>query len=94
MPVSITINCHSDRTSSCTITENNIEYNHKTPSFIEFDNIKNEKQEIFSNEIEKIRVKKAIAKGDFSFEDVIKARKTKVNTPQQLSLFEEDIECR
>ena len=39
---------------------------------------------------EKIRVKKAIAKGDFSFEDVIKARKTKANTPQQLSLFEEE----
>lgn len=55
MPVAITINCHSDRTSSCTITENNIEYNHKTPIFIGFDNITNEKQEIFSNEIEKIR---------------------------------------
>ena len=55
MPVAITINCHSDRTSSCTITENSIEYNHKTPDFIEFDNISNQKQEIFSNEIEKLR---------------------------------------
>ena len=55
MPVAITINCHSDRTSSCIITKNNIEYNHKTPSFIEFDNFNDKKQEIFTSEIEKIR---------------------------------------
>ena len=55
MPVAITINCHSDRTSSCTITENKITYNHKTPNFIEFENGNNKKQEIFVNEVEKIR---------------------------------------
>ena len=55
MPVAITINCHSDRTSSCTITENKITYNHKTPTFIELKNGNNEKQEIFVNEVGKIR---------------------------------------
>ena len=37
MPVGITINCHSDRYSKCTIENNEIKYNHIKPDFIEFE---------------------------------------------------------
>lgn len=61
MPVAITINCHSDRTSSCTIKQNIITYHHKAPCFVDIQDNNEEKNEIFSNEIEKI---KSLKKGE------------------------------
>lgn len=54
MPVAITINCHSDRTSSCTISNNKIVYEHKVPDFIDFESEENLK-EICVDNIETIK---------------------------------------
>ena len=54
MPVAITINCHSDRTSSCTIKNGEINYEHQTPYFINFEDSENIK-EVFANDIETIK---------------------------------------
>jgi len=54
MPVAITINCHSDRTSSCSIKNNKIIYNHKIPNFINFEE-NNSGKEIFINDITSIK---------------------------------------
>lgn len=35
MPISISVNCHSDRISECIIKENNITYLHQKPNFID-----------------------------------------------------------
>ena len=54
MPVSITINCHSDRFSSCTINDEKIHYHHKTPNFISFDE-EIVAKEVFTNDVETIK---------------------------------------
>ena len=55
MPLAITINCHSDRIASCTISKNKIYYNNKTPNFITFNENKVKKQEIKTSDIDKIK---------------------------------------
>jgi fumarate hydratase class I len=55
MPVAITINCHSDRVSSCTIKGNNIIYKHKIPDFKDFDEDNFEIKEIFADDVSGIR---------------------------------------
>ena len=60
MPVSITINCHSDRTSTCTIKNGEITYEHQTPYFINFEDSE-ETKEVFANDIETI---KALRQGE------------------------------
>ena len=54
LPVSVTINCHSDRTSSCTIKNGAINYEHKTPYFINFEDSEDIK-EVFANDVESIK---------------------------------------
>lgn len=54
MPVSITINCHSDRFSSCTIKEDKITYHHKIPNFVSFEE-ETETKEVYTNDIEAIK---------------------------------------
>ena len=54
MPVAITINCHSDRTSSCTIKNGEINYEHQIPYFINFEDSEDIK-EVFANDIETIK---------------------------------------
>lgn len=55
MPVAITINCHSERTSSCTINGENIIHEHKTPNFIDFEENTFDKKVINTKDIEQIR---------------------------------------
>ena len=55
LPVFITINCHSDRFSSCTIKNNTIFFNHKTPDFIKLDESNNNFKEVSSSDIETIK---------------------------------------
>lgn len=55
MPVGITINCHSDRYSSCTIKNNKIIYNHQKPDFIEVEEKNSIKKEFFTDDIETLR---------------------------------------
>ena len=55
MPVAVTINCHSDRFSSCVIENNEVIYENKIPDFVEVEeNIANIR-EIKTDEIDKIR---------------------------------------
>ena len=54
MPVAITINCHSDRFSSCTIKENDVVHHHQIPVFISFEETENGK-EVFTNDVETIK---------------------------------------
>lgn len=54
MPVAITINCHSDRFSSCTIKENDVVYHHQTPNFISFEET-DELKEVYANDVETIK---------------------------------------
>ena len=54
MPVSITINCHSDRFSSCTIKEDKITYHHKVPNFVSFEE-ESETKEVYTNDIKTIK---------------------------------------
>ena len=54
MPVSITINCHSDRFSSCTIKGNDVIYHHQKPDFISFEEIE-ETKEVYTNDVETIK---------------------------------------
>ncbi len=60
MPVAITINCHSERTSKCIIIDGEIKYEHQVPYFINFEDSENLK-EIYTNEIDCI---KALKQGD------------------------------
>ena len=46
MPVGITVNCHSDRISSCLVSENETKYFHKIPNFIDFGSEQINKKEI------------------------------------------------
>ncbi len=55
MPVAVTVNCHSDRISSCTIKDNNIIYHHKVPEFEELSEEKENLPEIFAEDISAIR---------------------------------------
>ncbi len=55
MPIAVTINCHSDRTSSCLIEENNIIYDHQIPEFIEIPEDKTILKEIKANDINELR---------------------------------------
>ena len=55
MPVAVTINCHSDRYSSCIIKNNKITYNHKTPKFIDIIDEKEQCKEIMSSDINGIK---------------------------------------
>lgn len=55
LPVSVCINCHSDRYSSCTICGEEIVYKHKTPDFIEIEDSDFEAEEINSKDVEKIK---------------------------------------
>ena len=61
LPAAVTINCHSDRTSSCRIKDNKIFYYHQVPDFIEFDENNENGIEIFTGDIETIR---RLKKGD------------------------------
>ena len=54
LPVSITINCHSDRTSSCTIKKGEINYEHQTPYFMNFED-REDIKEVFANDVEIIK---------------------------------------
>ena len=58
MPAAITINCHSDRFSSCTIRENKIFYHHKKPDFIKIEETKSAGKEILATDIETIKTLK------------------------------------
>lgn len=55
MPVGITINCHSDRISSCTIKNNKILYHFTKPDFITPEEIYIDKQEIYTDDIKSIQ---------------------------------------
>ncbi len=55
MPVAVTINCHSDRTSECTIEDNNIFYEHQIPDFIELSSEKLNLKEIMANDIASLK---------------------------------------
>ena len=55
MPLGISINCHSDRFSSCTIYENKTIYHHKVPSFINFEDENLPKKEIHADNIDEIK---------------------------------------
>ena len=61
MPVAITINCHSDRYSSCIIKGNNISYKHEKPRFIDIKDSNEAKKVVFSDDIETI---KSLKKGE------------------------------
>lgn len=60
MPVCVTINCHSDRTAECYITNENIEYKNTVPQFINFE-VEDKLKEIEADDIESI---KALKKGE------------------------------
>lgn len=55
MPVAITVNCHSNRESSCTITENGITYHHKVPVFADIKEDYKNTREIFTKDISVIK---------------------------------------
>ncbi len=58
LPVAITINCHSDRYSSCSIKNNKVIYNHKKPDFINFTDENFQKKKIKTTDIKKIKALK------------------------------------
>lgn len=58
MPVGITINCHSDRYSKCTIENNTIKYNHTKPDFVEIENDNTSIKRLNTNDIEQIKALK------------------------------------
>ena len=55
LPVAITVNCHSDRVASCTVSDNKIIYNNKTPGFIEVTNDNSQIKEIKTTDISAVR---------------------------------------
>lgn len=57
LPVAVTINCHSDRFSSCTISNGKINYEHKAPTFINYEENK-DLREVFVDDIETIKTLK------------------------------------
>ena len=58
LPVAITINCHSDRYSNCTIKNNKFIYNHKKPDYINFLEENTLKKKIKTTDINKIKALK------------------------------------
>ena len=58
MPVGITLNCHSLREANCIIKDNKIIYSDETPDFISFDETKNIKKEVYTENINEIRALK------------------------------------
>ena len=55
LPVAVTINCHSDRVSKCTIRNGNIEYYHKMPEFIKSKDENTQIKEINAQDIATVR---------------------------------------
>ena len=55
MPVGITLNCHSDRYSSCTINKDNVVYHHKKPDFKSFNTSEAKLSEVKTSDIETIK---------------------------------------
>ncbi len=55
MPIGMTINCHSYRTSGCIINENGIKYLHQQPDFIDIESDTKELKEILTDDIEQLR---------------------------------------
>lgn len=55
LPLAISINCHSDRFSSCTIFEDKIDWHHKIPSFTNFNDNECTYKEVFTDNIEEIK---------------------------------------
>ena len=61
MPIGITINCHSDRFSKCTIENGEIKYNHSKPNFIEIKDEETNTKKLNTNELAEI---KSLKKGE------------------------------
>ena len=55
MPVGITMNCHSVREAKCIIKNDEITYLSETPDFIDIERTKENKKEIFTENIQEIR---------------------------------------
>lgn len=55
LPMAITVNCHSDRVSSCTIISNKIFYHHQKPDFVEIKENEQQKKEIKTEDIKAIK---------------------------------------
>ena len=58
MPAAVTINCHSERYSSCTIDKSGITIHHQIPFFIQLNNESENKKEINVKDTETIRALK------------------------------------
>jgi fumarate hydratase class I len=61
LPAAVTVNCHSDRVSKCTIKGNNIEYYHKTPEFV---TLKDETQNIKEINAQDINAVRSLKEGE------------------------------
>ncbi len=61
LPIGVTINCHSNRYSKCTIKGENVVYEHETPDFKEIEENHLTVKEIHAEDIEAV---KALKKGD------------------------------
>ncbi len=59
MPVAVTLNCHSDRFSKCTINRDGIKYEHQFPDFIEISGTNEKLREVYSEDTETLRNLKA-----------------------------------
>lgn len=55
LPAAVTINCHSDRVSKCTIKNDEIEYYHQIPEFIKIENESTNGKEVNAQDISVIR---------------------------------------
>lgn len=55
LPLGISINCHSNRFSSCTIKEDKIAYNHKIPDFKDIEETQTPSKEVYTDDIETIK---------------------------------------
>ncbi len=55
MPIAVTVNCHSDRTSSCVIKENKILYNHQIPDYIEIEKEDKKIKEIKADDADELK---------------------------------------
>ncbi len=61
LPIGVTINCHSNRYSKCTIRGENVVYEHETPDFKEIAETNSSVKEVRADDFETIR---ALKKGD------------------------------
>lgn len=55
MPVAITLNCHSDRISKCTISEKEIIHYHKIPAFVKFPQEEENLKSVDSNDTDTLK---------------------------------------